>query len=168
MTWPPEDTSSVIADAYELRELKGSDLLLRLGDFDLWRGNLAEMRGDSPMEPAADEGNTGDMDRFLQTLAVSRSFELLQPKCQKALRLAYVEGRNAGQLANELDISDRYAEKMVANCARHLFEAALNVYRGLLQQLDEATPDEAEREARPATPLSSVLLPNDSIPAERK
>jgi len=167
MTWPPEDIPGVITEAYELRGRKGGDLLSRMGSFDLWRGNLAEMRGDSPMEPAPETDNAADIDQFLQTLAISRAFDILQPRCAEVLRLSYVEGRDIGQVANELDTTYRYAESMVANCLHRLVEVAWKVYRELIEPSDAATPGQADRDTHPATSLS-VRADYDGIASERK
>ena len=160
MTWPPEDITGVITEAYELRSRKGSDLLLRMGSFDLWRGNLAEMRGDSPMEPASETDNAGDTDQFLQTVAISRAFDFLQPRCAEVLRLVYVEGRDVGQLANE-------AESLVGNCLHRLVEVAWKIYRELIEPSGAATPVQADRDTHPATSLS-VQADYERIASERK
>jgi hypothetical protein len=119
-----------------------------MGSFDLWRGNLGEMRADSPMKPAADTGKARDIERFLQTLAVSRSFDYLPPKCEAAIRHYYVEDRDAEHLPNELETTP--AEKLVENCARRLFAIASNIYRELSELSDETPPHRAERDTHPA------------------
>jgi hypothetical protein len=167
MTWPPEDIPRVIADAYELRGRKGADLLSHMGSFDLWHGNLAEMRGDSPKEPASETDNAGDTDQFLQTVAISRAFDLLQPRCAEVVRLVYIEGRDVGQVANELDTTYRYAESLVGNCLHRLVEVAWKIYLELMAPSDEATLGQADRDTHPATSLL-VRAGYDGIASERK
>jgi hypothetical protein len=144
VTWPPEDISRVIANAYALRGSKGGDLLARMGSFDLWRGNLAEIRGDSDIEAAPDSTEPADADLFLQTLAVSRAFEYLPRKCEMAIRLAYVEGRDLGHVANERNTTNRDGLEVVPNCVRRLFAIADATYRELIEP-SGVTPDEAAR-----------------------
>jgi hypothetical protein len=166
VTWPPDDISRVIADAFALRGRKGSDLLSRMGAFDLWRGNLAEMRDDSPISPAADTSDVGDTNRFLQTLAVSRALDYLQLRCEAVIRLVYLEGSDTWRVANELETTDRYAERLVENCTHRLVEVASKIYGEILQPSDGATGG-AVRVASPAIPLSA-RADYDGVPTERK
>jgi len=138
MTWPPNDASRVIADAFELRGRKGSDLLSRMGRFDLWRGDLAEMRGDTPAPPAMDADNVVNADRFLQTLAVSRALNELEPRCETAVRLVYSAKSDLRHVANELGTSVRNAETLARDCALRLFEVAKNIYSEMSQSSEEA------------------------------
>jgi hypothetical protein len=154
VTWPPEDISRVIANAYALRGSKGSDLLSRMGSFDLWRGNLAEMRGDSQIEAAPDSTEPADADQFLQTLAVSRAFDYLPRKCEIAIRLVYGEGRDIGDMANELDATHRDGLESVPNCVRRLLVIANDRYLELIEP-SGAAPDEAAR-----SPYHSVADPS--------
>jgi hypothetical protein len=166
VTWPPEDASGVIADAFELRGQKGSDLLSRMGRFDLWRGDLAAMRGDTPATPAKDRDNDVNADRFLQTLAVSRALNELEPRCATVVRLVYSERSDLGHVASELDTSLRYAETLVRNCTQRLFEVAKNLYGEMIQSSEEEAEKE-ERGSPPAIPLPA-RADYDRIPAERK
>jgi hypothetical protein len=166
VTWPPDDSSHLIAAAYELRGKEGSALLSGMGLFDLWRGNLAAMRGDSPTAPVTKVGEAGDADRFLQALAVSRSFEYLPPRCEAVIRLVYFEGRDTLQVAQELETTFRYAEKLVDTCTRRLFEISENVYRELVQPPDEPMSNE-ERAEPPAIP-PSARSDDDRIQTYRK
>jgi hypothetical protein len=162
MIWP-EDRSRLIADAYELRETKGIALLLRMGSFDLWRGSLAQMRGDLPASTVTTETDGENAERFLQTLAVSRAFDVMPPKCAETMRLAYFDGRAVQGIAEELETSGRYAATLVENCTKQLFEVASVIYQEL--SLDDA--DEAEPETHAVIPLSA-RSDHDSSPAHHK
>jgi hypothetical protein len=139
--WPPEDISSVIANAHALRGSKGGDLLYLMGSFDLWRGNLAEMRGDPQIGVASDSTEPADADQFLQTLAVSRALDHLPRKCQIAIRLAYVDGGDIGHVANE---TNGDGHEVVANCTRRLLAIANTTYQELIEP-SEVAPDDAAR-----------------------
>jgi hypothetical protein len=166
VTWPPDNTSHLITAAYELRGKEGSALLSGMGPFDLWRGNLAAMRDDSPTAPVTKVGESGDPDRFLQTLAVSRSFEYLPPRCEAVIRLVYFEGRDTLQVAQELETTFRYAEKLVDTCTRRLLDVSENIYRELVRPSDEAIGIE-ERDEPPAFP-PSARSDDDGIHTYRK
>lgn len=44
------DVPRLIVDAFELKDAHGTELLERLGTFDLWSGDLAQMRSDQGRE----------------------------------------------------------------------------------------------------------------------
>src|SRR5215212_3664307 len=84
----------LIAEAFGLSRARGPDLLVRLGDFDVWRGDLAEMRRDggqdSSLAAAAVEGDPHK--RLSHTLVMARAVELLDARCREKLAAAYQEG----------------------------------------------------------------------------
>ena len=45
MKTPPDE---VVTEAFALSRARGAELLARLGDFNVWHGDLAAMRGDEP------------------------------------------------------------------------------------------------------------------------
>ena len=153
MNWP-EDRSRLIADAYELRGKKGVALLSRMGSFDLWRGSLSLMRGDSQTEVAADAPGAANPERFLQTLSVSRALDRLTDPCTEVLRLAYFGTR---------DGSVHYDRNLVEICTKRLLVVAAAIYQEL--STDEA--DEFESDTNAAIPLST-RADYDPTPAERK
>lgn len=130
MTWP-EDPSRLITDAYTMRAATGVPLLLNMGSFDLWRGSLAQMRGDSPAEVVSAEMDGPNTERFLQTLAVSRALESIPQKCGAVLRLAYGDDGSVEQVANSFEISSRYAADLVEKCTSRLLAAASTIYDDL-------------------------------------
>src|SRR5438270_7696860 len=117
-----------------------------MGSFDLWRGNLGQMRGDSPGGTAPTPQNGANSERFLQTLAVSRAFDRMPSKCAEVLRLAYTEGLDVHQMANELSSSVWYTAEQVDNCTQRLFAVAAVIYEELSQSTDDS--DEAEAHSR--------------------
>jgi hypothetical protein len=159
----PEDRSALLSDAYELRGKRGIELLLHMGSFDLWRGSLAQMRGDSPADVASAGKDGANAERFLQALAVSRAFDLITPRCAETIRLAYFDGRDVQQIAQTLETSTRYSATLVDNCMKRLFEVASIIYGEL--SCDDA--DDVEPETHPAIP-STARADRDTTPAERK
>ena len=114
----------LVAEAFALSNARGAELLARLGEFDVWRGDLASMRGDEPRQPEADEQQDSPptLRIFLDTLVLARAIELLQPVCRAALAATYAETKDPASLAAELDTSTEYAQRMVATCERRLLE----------------------------------------------
>src|SRR5947209_4348475 len=110
--------TSVVAEAFALSRERGADLLVRLGDFDVWRGDLNEMRGDSPatsqtvpdMNPSSATTNF-----FVDTLIMSRALELLQPVCRAALAALYLDDKDSAGLARDLDTGKEHAERLITN-----------------------------------------------------
>jgi RNA polymerase sigma factor (sigma-70 family) len=66
-----------------------------------------------------DPGSRGIADRFAMELTIQKVLGYMQPRCRETLRLHYFEGRSAGDVAKELDTTNRYAEKLIHNCLRH-------------------------------------------------
>lgn len=116
----------VVSEAFALSNSRGANLLARLGEFNVWRGDLATMRGDSPRISDTSEEVTGSertISLFLDTLLLARAIELLPPVCRAALSAVYAERKNITSLATELDGNPADAERLTANCERRLMEA---------------------------------------------
>jgi len=102
----------IVAEAFALSSARGADLLARLGDFNVWRGDLAMMRGDNPRALVTDGEPTASQPRmrnFLDTLILARAIELLQPECRAALSAAYAE-RKPTESSSNLDCEKRLLE----------------------------------------------------------
>jgi len=162
MTWP-EDPSRLITDAYAIRAATGVPLLLNMGSFDLWRGSLAQMRGDSPAEVVSASIDGANTERFLQTLAVSRALETIPQKCAAVVRLAYFEDGGVEQVANSFEVSSRYAADLVEKCTTRLLAAASTIY----EELSFDDMYEGETGDHPAIHLSA-RADYDHTRAERK
>ncbi len=57
-------------------------------------------------------------DALTDQLAAREAFRCLTPRCQLALRLRYLEGYSVPEIADELDTSTKYAQKLVSRCLR--------------------------------------------------
>jgi len=144
-TLPPE----TVAEAFALSSARGADLLVRLGAFNVWRGDLATMRGDDPratVETPEPEPEEDRMNRLFDTLTLARAIELLQPVCRAALATVYVEHKDAASLAADLDTDARSAQSIVTRCEARLLE----IYHSLV----EASPEDLARIA----PLRALRL----------
>lgn len=70
----------------------------------------------------SDPGSQGLADRFAMEMTVQKVLGYMQPRCRETLRLHYFEGRSAGDVAKELETTNRYAEKLIHNCLRRARE----------------------------------------------
>ena len=74
-----------------------------------------------------DPGSQGLADQFAMRLTVRQALDYLQPRCRETLWLHYFEGRSAGDVARELETTNRYAEKLIHNCLKRVREIYLNI-----------------------------------------
>jgi len=115
----------IVSEAFALSNSRGAELLARLGEFNVWNGDLATMRGDSPRasdtpeEPVSTRRTIGV---FLDTLLLARAIELLPPVCRAALSAVHAERKGKASLATELDTQPTDAQRITANCEKRLLE----------------------------------------------
>ena len=74
-----------------------------------------------------DPSSNGVADREAQKLTVHQALEYLQPRCRQTLYLHYFEGRSAGDVAREMETTNRYAEKLIHNCLKRIREIYLSI-----------------------------------------
>jgi RNA polymerase sigma factor (sigma-70 family) len=74
-----------------------------------------------------DPGSHGLADQFATKMTVRQALNYLPPKCRETLWLHYFEGRSAGDVARELETTNRYAEKLIHNCLKRVREIYLNI-----------------------------------------
>jgi len=55
-------------------------------------------------------------------MTVKQALGYLAPRCRETLRLHYFEGRSASDVANVLETTNRYAEKLIHNCLQRVRE----------------------------------------------
>ena len=70
----------------------------------------------------SDPGTHGLAEQFAMQMTMQKVLGYLQPRCRETLRLHYFEGRSAGDVAKELETTNRYAEKLIHNCLRRARE----------------------------------------------
>jgi len=93
-------SDDVIRQAFRLSSARGAELLALLGDFNVWRGDLAAMRDDSPRIEQTDARADAPSDTRLLAgvLLMARAIETLDVKCRTSLAKIY--GRHDGISAN--------------------------------------------------------------------
>jgi hypothetical protein len=129
----------VIIEAFALSRERGAALLARLGDFNVWHGDLGAMRRDSPRSDQADmHSKRSPAVPLGQTLVMARAIELLQPDCRAVLANVYGDDESARPAlrSDMARTSERSAEALT--CKSRLLE----IYASLQGRSGEqATPD---------------------------
>jgi hypothetical protein len=116
---------AVIREAFALSRARGAELLTRLGDFDVWRGDLSEMRGDSPRSAPGGtaQDHSAERTHFLfDTLAMARAIEKLRPLCRDTLSAVYEHPKDTANLSRELETHEGDADEIATNCEKRLVE----------------------------------------------
>src|SRR5687768_11427042 len=79
------------------------------------------------IDDQSDPGSHGLADQFAMKMTVRQALDYLQPRCRETLWLHYFEGRSAGDVARELETTNRYAEKLIHNCLKRVREIYLSI-----------------------------------------
>ena len=74
-----------------------------------------------------DPGSKRLADTVATQMTVRQAMQYLSPKCRETLWLHYFEGRSAGDVARELETTNRYAEKLIHNCLKRVREIYMNI-----------------------------------------
>jgi RNA polymerase sigma factor (sigma-70 family) len=69
----------------------------------------------------------GLAEQYTMKMTVRQALDYLQPRCRETLWLHYFEGRSAGDVARELETTNRYAEKLIHNCLKRVREIYMNI-----------------------------------------
>ena len=75
----------------------------------------------------SDPGTHSIADKFAMEMTIQKVLGYMQPRCRETLRLHYFEGRSAGDVAKELETTNRYAEKLIHNCLKRIREIYLSI-----------------------------------------
>lgn len=113
-------SEELIRQAFALSRARGAGLLSLLGEFDVWHGDLTEMRGDSLTADKAatrDEPKAPISNDLADILLIARAIEVLDDSCRMALSNVYELNKGA-------DSSDQ--ERLTA-CKRRLAEISSEI-----------------------------------------
>jgi RNA polymerase sigma factor (sigma-70 family) len=69
----------------------------------------------------------GLAEQYMMRMTIRQALDYLQPRCKETLWLHYFEGRSAGDVARELETTNRYAEKLIHNCLKRVREIYMNI-----------------------------------------
>ncbi|HUP60005.1 MAG TPA: sigma-70 family RNA polymerase sigma factor [Thermoanaerobaculia bacterium] len=92
-----------------------------------WRASGRTESLPEDFQDRCDPSTNGLADQFAIRITVRQALQYLQPRCRETLRLHYFEGRSAGDVARELETTNRYAEKLIHNCLKHVREIYLKI-----------------------------------------
>jgi RNA polymerase sigma factor (sigma-70 family) len=65
-----------------------------------------------------DVGAGRAFDALPEKMTVQQAFDCLTPQCQRVLRLRYWEGYTVQEIADEVGITPKYAQKLLGKCLR--------------------------------------------------
>lgn len=74
-----------------------------------------------------DPTSNGIAERVAQRMTLQQALTYLQPRCRQTLYLHYFEGRSAGDVAREMETTNRYAEKLIHNCLKRVREIYFHI-----------------------------------------
>jgi RNA polymerase sigma factor (sigma-70 family) len=92
-----------------------------------WRGQGRIESLPDDFADHSDPGSHGLADQFAMKMTVQQALNYLQPRCRETLWLHYFEGRSAGDVARELETTNRYAEKLIHNCLKRVREIYISI-----------------------------------------
>lgn len=75
----------------------------------------------------SDPASQGLAEQYTMRMTIRQCLDYLQPRCRETLWLHYFEGRSAGDVARELETTNRYAEKLIHNCLKRVREIYINI-----------------------------------------
>ena len=123
---------SVIADAFAQ---SGANQILIFQGLGFWKGDLAEMRGDSPRRPVAEPGMTSPdtseaVRRMVMILRMKAALKQLPPQEHEALRLHYNEALPLEEIAERLGVKTDQAAAVIDRALQHVNEIYIDSLDG--------------------------------------
>jgi RNA polymerase sigma factor (sigma-70 family) len=92
-----------------------------------WRAQARTEALPDDFNEHSDPHSHGLADEFAKKLTLRQALDYLQPRCRETLWLHYFEGRSAGDVARELETTNRYAEKLIHNCLKRVREIYISI-----------------------------------------
>lgn len=92
-----------------------------------WRAQGRTESLPEDFEERCDPMSNAVAERVAQEMTVRQALGYLQPRCRQTLYLHYFEGRSAGDVAREMETTNRYAEKLIHNCLKRAREIYLSI-----------------------------------------
>jgi RNA polymerase sigma factor (sigma-70 family) len=130
---------SAIAEALRLSHPgERAKQILNLQGLGLWRGDLAEMRRDSPRRPVTKRGLTSPKtteaaSRMKMVRRVKAALKQLPPKEREALRLHYDEGLRLEEIAERLGMKTDRACILIDRALLHVSKIYVDSAGGRLE-----------------------------------
>lgn len=92
-----------------------------------WRASGRTESLPEDFQDHCDPSSNGLAEQLANMMTVRQALQYLQPRCRETLWLHYFEGRSAGDVARELETTNRYAEKLIHNCLKRVREIYMNI-----------------------------------------
>ena len=92
-----------------------------------WRGAGKTESLPENFEDHCDPKSNSFADQMAMELTMRQALDYLQPRCKETLRLHYFEGRSANDVAEKLETTSRYAEKLIHNCLKRVREIYFSI-----------------------------------------
>jgi RNA polymerase sigma factor (sigma-70 family) len=92
-----------------------------------WRAQGRTEALPEDFDERCDPTSNGVAEKVAQEMTVRQALGYLQPRCRQTLYLHYFEGRSAGDVAREMETTNRYAEKLIHNCLKRAREIYLSI-----------------------------------------
>jgi RNA polymerase sigma factor (sigma-70 family) len=92
-----------------------------------WRASGRTESLPDDFQDHCDPSSNGLAEQLADMMTVRQALQYLQPRCRETLWLHYFEGRSAGDVARELETTNRYAEKLIHNCLKRVREIYMNI-----------------------------------------
>jgi len=87
-----------------------------------WRGQSRSESLPEDFEDHCDPESNGLAEKLAMIITMQQALNYLQPRCRETLYLHYYEGKSANEVADSLDTTSRYAEKLIHNCLKRVRE----------------------------------------------
>ena len=92
-----------------------------------WRGQGKTESLPENFDDQCDPKSNSLADQVAMEITMRQALNYLQPRCKETLLLHYFEGRSAVDVAEKLETTSRYAEKLIHNCLKRVREVYFNI-----------------------------------------
>jgi RNA polymerase sigma factor (sigma-70 family) len=92
-----------------------------------WRGQGKTESLPEDFEDQCDPKTNSFAEQVAMEITMRQAMDYLQPRCRETLHLHYFEGRSAVDVAEKLETTSRYAEKLIHNCLKRVREIYFSI-----------------------------------------
>ena len=92
-----------------------------------WRGQGKTESLPENFDDHCDPKSNSLADQMTMEITMRQAMDYLQPRCKETLHLHYFEGRSAVDVAEKLETTARYAEKLIHNCLKRVREIYFSI-----------------------------------------
>jgi RNA polymerase sigma factor (sigma-70 family) len=92
-----------------------------------WRGQGKTESLPENFDDQCDPKSHSFPEQMAMEITMRQALDYLQPRCRETLHLHYFEGRSAVDVAEKLETTSRYAEKLIHNCLKRVREIYFSI-----------------------------------------